>query len=33
MIPSGEFVHWLVWDMAPTIKGIAEADNGRDDGT
>jgi Raf kinase inhibitor-like YbhB/YbcL family protein len=26
MIPSGEFVHWLVWDMAPTTKGIAEAD-------
>jgi Raf kinase inhibitor-like YbhB/YbcL family protein len=26
MIPSGEFVHWLVWDMPPTQKGIAEAD-------
>ena len=26
MIPSGEFVHWLVWDMAPTTKGITEAD-------
>jgi Raf kinase inhibitor-like YbhB/YbcL family protein len=26
MIPSGEFVHWLVWDIAPTSKGIAEAD-------
>ena len=26
LIPSGEFVHWLVWDMAPTSKGIAEAD-------
>jgi Raf kinase inhibitor-like YbhB/YbcL family protein len=24
MIPSGEFVHWLVWDIAPTSKGIAE---------
>jgi Raf kinase inhibitor-like YbhB/YbcL family protein len=26
MIPSGEFVHWLVWDIAPTSKGIPEAD-------
>ena len=26
MIPSGEFVHWIVWDLAPTTKGIAEAD-------
>jgi len=26
MIPSGEFVHWLVWDMPPTTKAIAEAD-------
>ncbi len=26
MIPSGEFVHWLVWDIAPASKGIAEAD-------
>jgi Raf kinase inhibitor-like YbhB/YbcL family protein len=26
MIPSGEFVHWLVWDIAPTSKGIVEAD-------
>lgn len=24
MIPSGEFVHWLLWDLAPTAKGIAE---------
>jgi Raf kinase inhibitor-like YbhB/YbcL family protein len=26
MIPSGEFVHWLVWDIAPTSKGMPEAD-------
>ena len=26
MIPSGEFVHWLVWDIAPTSTGMAEAD-------
>jgi len=26
MIPTGEFVHWIVWDIAPTSKGIAEAD-------
>ena len=26
MIPSGEFVHWLVWDIAPTSKGLPEAD-------
>ena len=25
-VPGGEFVHWLVWDMAPTTKGIVEAD-------
>jgi Raf kinase inhibitor-like YbhB/YbcL family protein len=24
MIPSGEFTHWMVWDLAPTSKGIAE---------
>jgi Raf kinase inhibitor-like YbhB/YbcL family protein len=24
MIPSGEFVHWLLWDLAPNSKGIAE---------
>ena len=24
MIPSGEFVHWLVWDLAADSKGIAE---------
>ncbi|MFN7981489.1 MAG: YbhB/YbcL family Raf kinase inhibitor-like protein [Vicinamibacterales bacterium] len=26
LIPSGEFVHWLVWDLAPASKGIAEGD-------
>jgi Raf kinase inhibitor-like YbhB/YbcL family protein len=26
LVPSGEFVHWLVWDIAPTSKGIPEAD-------
>jgi Raf kinase inhibitor-like YbhB/YbcL family protein len=26
LIPSGEFVHWLVWDIAPNSKGIPEAD-------
>jgi len=26
LMPSGEFVHWLVWDMPPATKGIAEAD-------
>jgi Raf kinase inhibitor-like YbhB/YbcL family protein len=25
MIPSGEFVHWLLWDIAPDTRGIAEA--------
>ena len=25
-VPGGEFVHWLVWDMAPTSKGIVEGD-------
>ncbi len=24
MIPSGEFVHWLKWDIAPSSNGIAE---------
>lgn len=24
LVPSGEFVHWLLWDIAPTSKGIAE---------
>jgi Raf kinase inhibitor-like YbhB/YbcL family protein len=24
MIPSGEFVHWLLWDLLPDAKGIAE---------
>jgi Raf kinase inhibitor-like YbhB/YbcL family protein len=23
-MPSGNFDHWLVWDIAPTSKGIAE---------
>jgi Raf kinase inhibitor-like YbhB/YbcL family protein len=26
LMPSGEFVHWLVWDIAPTSRGIPEAD-------
>lgn len=26
MIPSGEFVHWLLWDVAPDAKGIAEGE-------
>jgi Raf kinase inhibitor-like YbhB/YbcL family protein len=26
MIPSGEFVHWLLWDIAPDAKGIAEGE-------
>jgi Raf kinase inhibitor-like YbhB/YbcL family protein len=25
-VPSHEFVHWLLWDLAPITKGIAEAD-------
>jgi len=24
MVPSGEFVHWLVWDLAADAKGVAE---------
>jgi len=24
LMPSGNFDHWLVWDIAPTSKGIAE---------
>ena len=24
LVPSGEFVHWLKWDIAPTSTGIAE---------
>jgi phosphatidylethanolamine-binding protein (PEBP) family uncharacterized protein len=24
MIPSGEFVHWLNWEIAPDSKSIAE---------
>jgi Raf kinase inhibitor-like YbhB/YbcL family protein len=26
MIPSGEFVHWLLWDIAADSKGIAEGE-------
>ena len=26
MIPSGEFVHWVLWDIAPDAKGIAEGE-------
>lgn len=26
LVPSGEFVHWLKWDIAPTSKGIAEGE-------
>src|SRR5215510_10864749 len=26
LVPSGEFVHWIVWDIAPTSKGMPEAD-------
>jgi hypothetical protein len=26
LVPSGEFVHWIVWDIAPTSRGIPEAD-------
>jgi Raf kinase inhibitor-like YbhB/YbcL family protein len=26
LVPSGEFVHWLVWDIPATSKGIPEAD-------
>ena len=25
LMPSGNFDHWMVWDIAPTSKGIAEA--------
>ena len=24
MVPSGEFVHWVLWDVAADAKGIAE---------
>ena len=24
LMPSGNFDHWMVWDIAPTSKGIAE---------
>ena len=26
LVPSGEFVHWLKWDIAPTSTGIAEGE-------
>jgi len=26
MIPSGEFVHWVLWDIAPNATGIAEGE-------
>jgi Raf kinase inhibitor-like YbhB/YbcL family protein len=26
MIPTGEFVHWLLWDIPASSKGIPEAD-------
>jgi len=26
LMPSGEFVHWIVWDISPASKGIPEAD-------
>jgi hypothetical protein len=26
MIPSGEFVHWVLWDVAADAKGIAEGE-------
>jgi Raf kinase inhibitor-like YbhB/YbcL family protein len=25
LMPSGNFDHWMVWDIVPTSKGIAEA--------
>ena len=27
MIPSGDFDHWMVWDLAPDAKGIKEGDS------
>ena len=27
--PTGEFDHWLVWDIAPDSKGIKEGENNR----
>jgi Raf kinase inhibitor-like YbhB/YbcL family protein len=26
LVPSGEFVHWLLWDIPATSKGIAEGE-------
>jgi len=28
LMPSGDFDHWLVWNIAPTSKGIAEGAGG-----
>src|ERR1043166_6701877 len=28
LMPSGNFDHWMVWDIAPTSKGIAEGAGG-----
>lgn len=27
LMPTGEFDHWLVWDIAPDSKGIKEGEN------
>lgn len=29
LVPSGNFDHWLVWDLAPDSKGIAESAGAR----
>ena len=26
LVPSGEFMHWMVWDLAPDSTGIAEGE-------
>jgi len=26
LVPSGEFVHWILWDLPPTSKGLPEGD-------
>ena len=26
LLPSGEFTHWMVWDLAPDATGIAEGE-------
>src|SRR5262245_3551192 len=26
LVPSGEFTHWMVWDLAPDATGIAEGE-------